>query len=121
MLKGFRKEATHKGTLTSKTYLLAPAYEYPYLMSVSLFFRIVGGHQNILAQSLVSTTYKFGTHMSLLMGSGAAAVVVFFLSKFRCDLPLRSRLKDSRSDFFKDFRRDMGLSSELAMSEREGI
>ena len=55
--------------------------------------------------------------MSLLMGSGAAVVVVFFLSKFRCDLPLRKRLKDSRSDFFNDFRLDIGLSSELAMSE----
>ena len=57
--------------------------------------------------------------MSLLMGSDAAAVVVFFLSKFRCDLPLRKRLKDSRSDFFNDFRLDIGLSSELAMSEIE--
>lgn len=56
--------------------------------------------------------------MSLLIGSLAlgAVVVVFFLSKFRCDLPLRNRLKDSRRDFFKDLRRDIGLSSELAMS-----
>ena len=34
-------------------------------------------------------------------------------------LPLRSLLKDSRRDFFKDFRLDMGLSSALAMSKKE--
>ena len=34
--------------------------------------------------------------------------------------PLRSLLKDSRSDFFNDFRLDIGLSSALAMSTKKG-
>lgn len=45
----------------------------------------------------------------------------FFLSAtFLCDLPFRSRLKDSLSDFLKDLRLDMGLSSALAMSANQG-
>ena len=56
----------------------------------------------------------WGTYSSRLIGS----VVVgsgFFL--FRCERPFRSLRKDSRSDFFNDFRRDIGLSSAFAMSE----
>ena len=40
----------------------------------------------------------------------------FFLSTFRCERPFLKRRNDSRRDFLKDFRRDIGLSSALAMS-----
>ena len=42
----------------------------------------------------------------------------FFLSTFRCERPFLKRRNDSRRDFLKDFRRDIGLSSALAMSAK---
>ncbi len=52
------------------------------------------------------------------MGSVVAAVG-FFLSTFLWDLPFLKRRNDSRKDFLKDFRRDIGLSSALAMSGKK--
>ena len=53
------------------------------------------------------------------MGSVVAVVgTFFFLSTFRCERPFLKRRNDSRRDFLKDFRRDMGLSSALAMSAK---
>ena len=46
-------------------------------------------------------------------------MVVVFLFLLRWERPLRSLRKDSLSDFFNDFRLDMGLSSALAMSKNK--
>merc|ERR1712226_47063 len=64
-----------------------------------------------LSTGLASGESDLGS--SLLIGS---VVVVVFLFLLRCERPLRSLRKDSLSDFFNDFRLDMGLSSALAMS-----
>ena len=56
------------------------------------------------------------TYSSRLIGS---VVSDDFLLVLRCERPLRSLRKDSRRDFFKDLRLDMGLSSALAISKME--
>lgn len=57
-------------------------------------------------------------YMSFLIGS-CTGVVFLFLSTFRCERPFLRRRNDSRNDFLKDFRRDIGLSSALAMSANQ--
>lgn len=60
---------------------------------------------------MIKIARKKITYSSRLIGS----VVSDFLG-FRWERPLRSLRNDSRKDFFKDLRLDMGLSSALAIS-----